>query len=267
MDTAKCTLDGVIYSALDFSRLSASDLERKRQFLQCPECGGPAFFRDESHNGRAACFGARPHVHGCSLAALDYLRALYGDDTDQDALAITASKIVVDFEYGSLFQQVAAEDSGRGSRSVVDVCWPNATTSRRFSSLLRSLIASPAFQNSDQAIEIHGSSDITVREFFVPLLSVTDQYVGLYRGFWGLLSDVRLSDDKATIWFNSGGQDTISFCLDSKYINDFTQRYRVRDEEDLAGSYILVIGLLRLAQNGKLYCIIDGVEHMALRLT
>lgn len=31
MENAKCTGDGVTYSALNFSRLAASDLERKRR--------------------------------------------------------------------------------------------------------------------------------------------------------------------------------------------------------------------------------------------
>lgn len=135
------------------------------------------------------------------------------------------------------------------------------------STLLRLLIESPGFRNSDLLINFHGANEISAKDFFVPLLSVSDQYLGQYHGFWGLLSGVGYSKNKSTIWFNSGGLDTISFCLNTIYLDEFIRRYRVRDEEYLAGAYILVFGTLQVAANGKHYCVIENLDFMALRLT
>jgi hypothetical protein len=72
MDIARCTEDGVTYTAIDFSNLSKDDLFHKRRLLRCPKCGGPAFFRNASAIGRGPCFGARPHAVGCVLAAQEH---------------------------------------------------------------------------------------------------------------------------------------------------------------------------------------------------
>jgi hypothetical protein len=99
MDSARCTEDGVIYSAVNFSFLNQVDLARKRRKLECPICGETAFFRNASAIGRAPCFGARPHADGCMLAAYDYVRPEYGNENQDDRL-IPGSTIVVDFGYG-----------------------------------------------------------------------------------------------------------------------------------------------------------------------
>lgn len=272
MDIARCTEDGVTYTAVDFSRLPSNNLAQKRRLLQCSECGGPAFFRKASRSGRAPCFGARPHVDGCGLAAQDYVRLDDGAGDDQDALHNPGNRIVVDLNFGALAQPEHIEGAGRapnpgrGGRYVGDGFRPDARMHRRLSTLLRTLIEAPAFRNSDQVIEIDGHGEITAKDFFVPLLSTTTQYSGLFRGFWGLLSDARVSEDH-TLWLNSGGRDNISFCLGSEHVDVVTHRYRVEDEEDFAGAYILALGTPRVSQNGKLYCVIDGPQYVALRLT
>ena len=72
MIKAKCTIDNFTYTAVEFAQLQPNELEHKRRFLQCPACGGPAFFRHAAMIGRGPCFGARPHADGCELAAYDY---------------------------------------------------------------------------------------------------------------------------------------------------------------------------------------------------
>lgn len=268
MENAKCTGDGMIYSAPNFSLLAVGDLERKRRLLQCPECGGPAFFRHASPIGRAACFGARPHAHGCGMATQDDERFLNGGSEDQDALQIPRAKIVVDFGYGSPDQPEFVDDgAGRASCFPDNRCSHYSQEHRRPSTLLRLLIESPEFRDSDLLINFQGENEIPVKDFFVPLLSVSDQFIGQFRGYWGLLSGVGYSKNKSTIWFNSGGLDTISFCLNTIYLDEFIRRYRVRDEEDLAGAYILVFGTLQVAANGKHYCVIEDLDFMALRFT
>lgn len=267
MENAKCTGDGVIYSAPKFSRLAVGDLERNRRLLQCPECGGPAFFRHASSIGRAACFGARPHAQGCGMATQDFERNLNGIGEDQDALEISHGRIVVDFGYGSPVQPEHIDSTWCGS------CFPDkgyqhdSLEHRRPSALLRLLIESPAFRNSDLLIDVHGASEIPAKDLFVPLLSVTDQYVGRFRGYWGMLSGAGFSKDKKTIWFNSGGLETASFCLSTIHFDEFIRRYHVQDLEDIAGAYILAFGTLKVSPNGKLYCVIEEPNFMALRLT
>lgn len=271
MYTARCIEDGITYAAVDFSVLPPHEITRKRQFLQCPECGGPAFFRRASRGGRAACFGARPHGPNCELAAPEYDTNEDGPGEDQDQLLNPGNKIVVDLNYGAVEQPVAQEAEGlppnrnRRGRYEGDGNRPQARMHRRLGPLLRTLIEVPAFRQSDQILEIADHPEMRVREFFVPLLEVTTDHSGQFRGYWGMLSDAR-RDAAGTLWLNSGGRDAISFCLDAHLIAPLFARYGIDDEEDLAGAYILLLGSPAVSQRNKVYCDLAIHEHMALRL-
>ena len=266
MNNAKCTDDGLNYTALEFSHLISNDLELKRHSLQCPACGGPAFFRHASPIGRAACFGARPHAQGCQLAAQECA------DEDQEAMHVPGGKIVVDFGYGSPARlesvdsfkksqpnsDLASHNLGEGYRPLVHL-------HRRLSSLLRTLIEFPAFSNSDQSIVIDGYGEIAARDFFVQIESATSHYSGQLRGFWGAITDAQFAKKDKSLWLNIGGRSNMSFCLDSKYVTVFTQRHRIDNLDGFAGAYFLVIGTPRVSSNGKLHLIIGGPEFIALR--
>lgn len=269
MDIAKCTEDGVTYTAENFSRLPNADIARKRRLLRCPECKGPAFFRHASPIGRAPCFGGRPHAVGCGLAAQDFLLDECAGD-NQGTNHILGSKIIVDLQYGAPAQQ--DDYFGIGRTPMQERVGRNYSQPhyhlyhRRLGPLLRTLIESPELGVSDVILGIDGRGEFTARDFFLPLQSATYQYSGHFRGYWGVLSDAKLAPDNS-LWLNSGGCDNISFCLDSKYVDVIVQRYGIKDLEDVAGAYILVIGTPRVSPNGKLYCLIDDPACMTLRLT
>lgn len=271
MYAAKCTEDGVTYAAVDFAKLPAQDLNRKRRFLECAECGGPAFFRKASRSGRAPCFGARPHAPNCGSAAPEYSPDEDGRGDYQDQLFNAGNRIVVDLNYGAAGAPVVQEAGGlppnrnRRGRFEGDGNRPQARMHRRLSSLLRNLIEIPAFQQSNQILEIEGYQEIAVKDFFVPLLDVTSDYRNRFRGYWGMLSDGRKAYD-GTLWLNSGGRDSISFCLDEHLVAPLFQRYGLEDEEDLAGAYILVLGSPSVSQRNKVYCDLSVNEHMAMRI-
>jgi len=264
MENALCIEDGVIYNAVNFALSTPEDIARKRRLLQCPECEGPAFFRNVSFNGqRIACFGARPHADGCSMTAYDQTRTIYDAIDEQD---IIDRNIIVDFGYGSpLSTQAGWNINAESGVNNFVAPWPDSTTHRRLSSLLRLLVDSPTFKNSNQLIEAHNQQRIPARDFFVPLLDATRQHAGQLRGYWGMLSDAKLVGN--TLWLNSGKHDTISFVLDIIFVEYFTRRFHIDDLEDLAGALILVIGTPSIAKNGKLYYVIEDIEFVTLRLT
>ena len=274
MNNALCTADGLIYTALEFARLPADRLERLRRLLRCPECHGPGYFHNSSYDGRLpSFFGAWPHASGCSLAAARECETsrYSAPDIMDKTLYMPDGKIVVDFEYGAFVPPEFDENNEPELNPDGAVCnhrsgnRPQASFHRRLSTLLRLLVNSSEFRASSKPVEVHGYSEITVADFFVPLLDVTDRYLGCYRGYWGLLSDVMQKDGDTTVWFNSGGKDNVSFCMDSKFLSDFFKRYPVRDSEEFAGAYILVFGTLKYCPQKKFYCVIEDLCFMALR--
>ena len=270
MDTAICTEDGLTYTAVEFSRLDPLQLERKRRHLICEECGLAAFFRKPSRSGRGACFGARPHREGCNLAATDNEIRVPGTGDDQDEAFNPGDRIIVELTFGGQDGEVHLDRDERGprrprgGRHIGEGGLHAAQMHRRLSTLLRLLVTAPNFRYSDQIIAVTNQPELPARDFFVHLSDVTPLHIGQFRGFWGQLTDAREGAD-GVLWLNSGGRAEMSFCLPPEHRPEVMQRFRLEEEEDFSGSYILVLGTLHVSRNNKKFCVIDDPAVIALR--
>lgn len=272
MDIARCSTDGQIYTSTVFSQLSPQQIAVMRHELWCPECGGPAFFRKAATNGQAACFGARPHKPMCSLAAQDSERVIEGEQTDLDVLRNPGQVIVVDLAFGAVASEVHVDPqatrgrAGTAPRYVGGNARPDARMRRRLSSLLRTLIEAPQFSQSTQILEIDGHPSMAVRDFFVPLLNTTRAHEGNLRGWWGSIASAS-EGQSGEVWLNSGGRSNMSFCIPAEVKAAVLNRFRITDYEQLAGAYVLGIASLQISQYGKMYCVIQSENQIAIRLT
>lgn len=267
MDVARCTADGQNYTAHQFEQLDEATLGRYRRLLICPECDAAAFFRKASRSGQAACFGARPHGEGCSLVAYETVnRGAPGDD--QEEQINLGNRIEVDFDFGA--QQANRPDPGEpvepgrgGGRHVGGGGRRIAVRRQRLSTILRNLMLSDAFGNSDQLIAM-ADGEFRIRDFFVKFEDANENHMGEYRGYWGMLSDAR--DWQEDLWLNSGGRTSISIVVDNSIIDQFVERFRVRENEDLAGAYVLVFGILHRSANGKRYIACHDIQLITASL-
>lgn len=270
MDIAKCSLNQQTYTAVNFSVLPPNELSDKRQNLVCTECQADAFFRKASRSGQAACFGARPHIEGCSFASPETQTA-EAEGGDEDVIHNPGQIIEIDLNFGAAPQNVDIdpnEDDVRGQgrgRHVGRGARPNAHMHRRLSTLLRTLINSNEFRYSDQQIELNGRDTTSVTNFFVNFNDVTDDHDGEFHGYWGMLTDARIGSE-GTLWLNSGGRNAVSCLVSSENVDALYSRHNINDEEDFAGAYLLIIGTKDTSQNGKQYIRADSINHLVVRL-
>lgn len=269
MDIARCLLDGVLYHSFAFSQLPLGEIEEKRQHLECPECEAAAFFRKAATSGQAACFGARPHVPGCNMAAPVALRIVDGAGHLEDRIFNPGHRIVIDFAFGAA-AQVNAEagnadvhGGGRGVRRFLgDGPRPDADAHRRLRPLLRTLVEDPDFAASLIEIEVPGNDPIPAANFFLNFRDTAGRNSGL-RGFWGTAANASY-DYRNDLWINSGGRSAFSILLREHVAAQVLQRYRIVDLEDFAGAYVLAIGNQLFTDWGKSFCIPESAEHVAI---
>ena len=269
MDAALCTLDDSTYQAVQFAALPPNELARKRRFLVCPECRGPAFFRKASRSGQAACFGARPHEEGCTLATSDYEQNDISLGDDQDSLENPGQRIILDFNFGVPNNRhndptAPVIAGGCGGRFVGGGVRPDAAMHRRLSTILRNLMMSERFRISRQIVEISGIGEFTVANFFVQFDAIAIAHDNQYRSYWGMVVSARFGQTGA-LWLNSGGRDDMSICVPEQFVNEFYERFRITDEEELAGTYVLVLGTLRTSQGRKKYVQTEELGFITLR--
>lgn len=268
MDVARCTADGITYTAPAFEALGEARVQEYRQLLVCPECGARAFFRKESTSGQAACFGARPHAAGCDLAAAES-RYRGGPGLDQDERINHGERIEIDFAYGAhdvvhVDPQEPADPDGRGGRFRGGNGRRNAVMHRRLSTLLKNLMLSDQFRTSNQIIALP-EGQFRVRDFFVTFSQAGTHLVGEYRGYWGMLSDARFGRN-GEVWLNSGGQQNVSTVVNVDLVPELNRRFRLEELEDLAGAYALVFGTLGESTNGKLYLACNDLRYITVNL-
>lgn len=131
--------------------------------------------------------------------------------------------------------------------------------------MLKRLIVTVSFRESIQTIVLPKHGEHIVRDFFQNYTEITKQQINLYGGYWGLVDDARI-DSQGTLWFNSGRRENVSVAFDTIKLPSLYEDYGYIDLEDLLGSYLLVIGTLKVTQFNKKYITIDKTHHYALRL-
>ena len=271
MDIAKCSLNDQTYTAVMFAELPPNELSDKRQNLVCIECQADAFFRKASRSGQAACFGARPHIEGCTFASPETLTT-EAEGGEEDIIHNPGQIIEIDLNFGAAPQNVDIEPDGgdeaaqgRGGRHVGRGARPNVNMQRRLSTLLRNLINSNEFRESSQQIELEGRDATSVRNFFVNFNDVSSDHDGKFHGYWGMLTDARIGHGN-TLWLNSGGRGAVSCVVSATNTGALYERYNIDDEEEFVGAYILIIGTKETSQNGKQYISAASVNHLVVRV-
>ncbi|MEE9337748.1 MAG: hypothetical protein V3U87_06685 [Methylococcaceae bacterium] len=267
MDIAKCITDGQTYNASKFSLLPQNDLLIKRRNLICVRCENIAFFRIKSTSGQAACFGARPHASDCSFASAETLRDEYGGG-DEDIINNPGKYIVIDLDFDAVDKNINIEQlntnqatQGRGNH-IGSGQRPDAKMHRQLSTLLRNLINSEQFRNSDQIIEVAGKTQNSVADFFIKFEDIDSDHDGKYHGYWGILSNAMV--DNEDLWLNTGNRGTVSCLVESKDVDAFYERHGIK-KEDLAGIYVLILGEKHTSQNDKQYIKLENINLIALQ--
>jgi len=271
MDFAKCTLDNKVYGASNFSELK--DLNHKRKFLICNECGNPAYFKKTSKSGQAACFGARPHKENCSLISVDSDSLVGTLENDEKELINSGNEIKVDFNFGT--QQIVhtianSEDAHANNRRASSHSNQNgigrATSTRRLKSLLNMLINDPVFAISKQKIDVGHKYPYNASTIFKNFNSLDDTQIQQFRGVYGQIFDVKMTSENV-LWINSGGFNAFSIVVSKDFQNNFFNRFeQYKDDVDqLCGKYVLCFGEIKKSKNQKFYIELDDITKIVFK--
>ncbi len=272
MDFALCTINEHRYDIRSFNQLDEGIIGLLRQALICPTCRETAFYRRESRNGRAPCFGAH-HSPGCELAAIQaQATATPAIAEESNRLLNDGQHLILDLQFGAIQQ------TGTQNQLVTDITAEIGTTRRHSGSdssdrssrrrpggLLRNLIQNPEFARSDRTIEVPNLGTISVRDFFVPFDQVNENYIGLIRGYWGRIPAANRSAFNSQLWLNLCEDDPLSIPLRFDIEADLRRRYGLNRVEDIVDRYALVIGTLKRSGRGRFYIPVDQANEISIR--
>lgn len=272
MESARCTIDGRDHVAGEFAQLPGRVLEQRRRALVClgTGCGGRAFFRSRSIDGRAACFGSNEHTFDCDAATPGPADDHGGADESSDEFANVGNRLLIDTRPQP--SQLAHHDpdapaepgrltprhSGHGPDG------PRAAIShKRLRPILRELLRSPAFGRWDRVVYYKDFPSAKTRWFFRPLAATTEVLDnGRRAGFWGTVVSAYLPAGSG-LWLNVGPPGMCSVLIPLPQVDSFLLAVGEGDVEDLVGGAIIVLGQCRRSNAGKLYLKIADLDECA----
>lgn len=281
VNRARCVVDGVTYTALDFSRLAAARVENLRRDLVCVSCDARAFFRHRSRDGRAACFGSNDHRLACPDATDRVSQSALADEAPLSGVDVIRINVAPDSSAPprSRTPAAASEGPGRGGGAVT----------RSLRTLLRHILTEPAFLYSEARIRAAGLLDLPARTFFVRFEQITSQHVDQDRGYWGTVisygwgkprgsprpeqaRDRRSGSDDGEqrlesqtgrdLWLNAGPPREPSVLVAHTYVAEFLDLHHLVSPEDVVGSHLLVLGRCAQSSRGKSFIRPESPRHM-----
>ena len=124
------------------------------------------------------------------------------------------------------------------------------------------MLRSSEYRNSEQLIELSGHEKTKIKDFFVKFPYIRDKHDGKFHGYWGAITDAKFIS--GNLWLNSGGPSSVSIFIAKEDVKTFLERFKLEDEESLAGTNILAIGTKFTSQKGKKYIKCESLSHITV---
>ena len=276
MQKARCTQDDSTYGADQFADLSKDDFLSRRQNLVCPECGGRAFFRRQSHNGRESCFGARPHAEGCNQRTAQAAATTQQERSSSGAWIDPDTRIAVDLtsqsETRNFYDSVQSDNaemedefSAYEEHLLMAKARENSLRHMRMRPLLRQLISNPGFRQSQHVIEIAGMGKFRACDFFVALPDICTRHDNFTLEVFGRIVGIDHSPEYRCVWLKTEGFNTPNIYIPQVIAIFMLERLEIDNLAHLAGMHMLVLGAVRGLRNGQRYISLDDPRHIAVQ--
>lgn len=265
---AVCQLDNDtnrVYSIFDFQRLPATEIESLRQQLSCVECGGKAYFRKASIDGKSACFGSRYHQDDCK----EFHPSAEKEREERHALEVSqlildSDAVMIDFSLPvkrsnqahkpsktSVKKVAQLQNSVSGKAEVsldVSAEKPGTTpesgnesepklASQGLEKILHSLLRGSDLDKSDLWVYTDEKYRWRAKNLFVNFADAEPTENGAPRMYWGTISHA----DKELTWLNPADTKGIGIPITDVKSKLFS-RFGIEERRDLEGAGVILFG-------------------------
>jgi hypothetical protein len=243
--------------------------ERRRDYaesLTCPGCGQLAYFIRRARNGRAACFGARPHLDGCELASPESA-TVEPPATAEDEFVLKPVTFpgprpdeatgVATTSAGERGPSAPRKDaSGSGS----------AAAGMALGSLLRRLVRDPEFSRSEATLVLPDATRGPVRTVCVQAIAADARWQNRRKLYWGTVRYAH-DDGAGGAWLNLGRRGSATLRLAPDTLTALLESHDADDLEQLQGaSFVGYLPLRKSTTSDRLFLFVADLEWFALRM-
>jgi hypothetical protein len=239
--------------------------------LLCTGCDRSAYFIRQARNGRAACFGARPHGDDCPMtyATTENAATLSASEdepslTAEDELVLTPVRARARHRYAGSGASGPVVGAREGHPSGVTVQRKSRPTIG-LNALLRRLVRHPASRSSSAKLVLPDGTVGTIRTLCIDVVGADLRLKNRRRLYWGTIRYA--NDDDGGAWLNLGRKGAPALHLDRVTVHELLDRHDVDDLEDLQGaSFIGYLPLRKSATTDRLFLFPKDLDWFAIRL-
>ena len=254
MIDAVCTYDGKrkTYNIFNFQKMPNSDIEKYRQYLECPnpKCAAEAYYRRQSVDGKAACFGSRYHVQGCNEGRSSPQREREVKHAlEVDMIIADSSEVIFDF-FAADSKPSGESKTGRPSKpkptgvgSTKSHTGAVATVRNAVLGMektLNSLMRGSDLAQSDTIIIIDEKYPYKAKNLFVNFADAEpadNPKDARPKMFWGTISH----SDADMEWLNPADCDDVGISI-KKHKDKIFNRFKITERRDLEGAGFILFG-------------------------
>ncbi|WP_392342730.1 hypothetical protein [uncultured Shewanella sp.] len=258
MIDAVCTYGGQkhTFSILKFQTLTETEIEKFRQFLQCPECKGKAYYRKRSSDGKAACFGSRYHVAECDEGHFSTQRDRETRHSVEVNKVISDADIIsIDFMLSNTKKPVTEVQTVASTSSLTSSSLPKIDNASRkhngnneqtkvkvlgLEKILNSLMRGSDLAESSTLIELDTGYKFKAKNLFVNFAEAEpsdNAKQAKPKMYWGTISHL----DKELDWLNPSDCTDVGIPI-SKFKSAILERFNVSEGRQLEGAGIILFG-------------------------
>ncbi|WP_394166292.1 hypothetical protein [Photobacterium piscicola] len=254
MINAVCTYNGKrkTYNIFNFQKMSNSDIEKYRQYLECPnpKCAAEAYYRRQSVDGKAACFGSRYHIQECKEGRSSRQREREAKHA-LEVEKIIAGTIEIIFDFFSTNSKPSggskADRTSKPKLTGVGNIKPHTGTVTTIKNpvlcmemALNSLMRGSDLAQSDTLITIDEKYSYKAKNLFVNFADIEPADTSKDarpKMFWGTISH----SDADMEWLNPADCDDIGIPI-KNYKNKIFNRFKITERRDLEGAGFILFG-------------------------
>lgn len=276
MQSAKCTLDGVDYTAMQLTQFSEAQRAAMKGHFLCLYCGEAAFYRRATPAGsgrraKSAHFASRRHSEICNPER-DYSDPWESEDGDSTVARWEehGKKIVVQIRIDQI--ATAGEDAnpedqdGRQSQSGGARTRQSPNVIRGPQRLLEQLVGWPSFKTSSLLIRLPDpqETELPIHTAFVRFEQANqDRHTTNWHGFWGVVPRLTYWAQGRLYYANFGSSNSdFRIAIHENHVPAILERHRILNIYDIVGGYILLFDAARTSTSGRFTADVNSVNHI-----
>lgn len=248
-----------IYSIHQFIKMAESERNQLKGFIFCESCGGKAYYRKESRDGKKACFGAK-HKNGCDNGATNK-GAKHEADFETNTINQDSSIFKMRWNYKKS-KKSSLELNNKDNENI------KLTSSKQYTkdpavtkyssiSLIQILKYSETNIINDQDILVFiDGQEIELKDIVFKFSEINESHIGKYGFFWGEMRYL----NKNFIELRNSKQTSI--LIGNQIIEEFDLRHRDKFFKVVHSNSIIIFGKVIKTKTKKFLIILDDVNRI-----